>query len=268
MAGRVDLVAGRDEGADVSRIVVPLAFAARTRHFSGLGWNVPFFERTNGNQDRYDSSRRRDRRSDRRRSIPDAPAHSRPGDRRCGCPRRGAGIIWFTITAGRRKEAYAATALEQARDAASSNNLGVAVQGFNKVVTNFSGTPEASEAALGIAQTHLVASQNELAVTGLNDFLKTNPAPEYASSANALLGTAYENLGKYAEAEAAYRKASDLATPDYLKAAALLDAGRAARLAKKVDDAKAIYGEIISKYSKTGAIDEAKVRLAEMTAGA
>lgn len=177
-------------------------------------------------------------------------------------------VVWFVITAGRNKEAYAMTALEQARNAASENNFGVAVQGFNKVITTFSGTPAAYEAALGVAQTHLVAGQNELAVTGLTDFLKTNPPPEYASSGNALLGTAYENLEKFTEAEAAYRKASDLATMDYLKAGALLDAGRAARLAKKPDEAKAIYNEIMTKYAKTGAMTEAQVRLAEMTAGA
>ena len=174
-------------------------------------------------------------------------------------------VVWFVITAGRRKETYANTALEQARDAAAQNNFGVAVQGFTKVVATFSGTPAAYEATLGIAQTHLVAGQNELAVTSLSDFLKTNPPPEYAASANALLGTAYENLSKFAEAQAAYRKSSDLATMDYLKAGALLDAARAARLGKKLDDAKAIYNEIITKYTKTGSMMEAQVRLAEIS---
>lgn len=174
--------------------------------------------------------------------------------------------VWFMITAGRRKEAYAATALEQARDAAASNNIGVAVQGFNKVVSGYNGTPAAYEATLGIAQARLVSQQNELAATGLNDFLKSNPPAEYASSANALLGTAYENLGKYAEAQAAYRKSADLAGADYLKASALLDAGRAARLAKKPEDAKSLYNEIITKYPKTGSYTEAQVRLAELEA--
>ena len=176
-------------------------------------------------------------------------------------------VVWFVITAGRRKEAYAAQALEQARDAAAQANFGVAVQGFTRVVSTFGGTPAAFEANLGIAQTHLVAGQNELAVNSLTAFLKTNPPPEYAASGNALLGTAYENLDKFAEAEAAYRKSADMATMDHLKAGALLDAGRAARLAKKPDEAKAIYNEIIAKYPKTGAITEAQVRLAEMSTG-
>jgi outer membrane protein assembly factor BamD (BamD/ComL family) len=184
----------------------------------------------------------------------------------------GAGVlvialaIWFTITAGQRKQSYAATALEQCRDAAAQANFGVAVQCYTKVVSSFSGTPSAYEATLGIAQTHLVAGQNELAITGLQEFLRTNPPPEAGSPASGLLGTAFENVGKFAEAEAAYRKASDFATVTYLKANALLDAGRAAYLAHKVDDAKAIYNEIITKYAKSGAMTEAQVRLAEITA--
>jgi outer membrane protein assembly factor BamD (BamD/ComL family) len=174
--------------------------------------------------------------------------------------------IWFTITAGRRKEAYAAAQLEQARDAAAGGNFGVAVQGFNKVATSYSGTPAAYEATLGIAQARLVNQQNELAVTGLNDFLKTNPPVEYGASANALLGTAYENVGKFAEALAAYRKSADLATLDYQKAATLLDAGRAAMLAKKHDEARAIYQEIVTKYPKTDAVTEAQLRLSELVA--
>jgi TolA-binding protein len=174
--------------------------------------------------------------------------------------------VWFTITAGRRKQAYAATALEQCREAAAQANFGVAVQCYTRVASSFSGTPSAYEATLGVAQTHLVAGQNELAITGLMEFLRSNPPPEAGAPANALLGTAYENVNKFPEAEAAYRKASDLATVEYLKASALLDAGRAALLANKVDDAKAIYNEIITKYSKTGAMTEAQVRLAEIAA--
>ena len=173
--------------------------------------------------------------------------------------------IWFTITAGRRKQTYAATALEQCRDAAGQANFGVAVQCYTRVASNFSGTSAAYEATLGIAQTHLVAGQNELAITGLLDFLKTNPPAEAAAPANSLLGTAYENAGKFAEAQAAYRKSSDLATVEYLKASSLLDAGRAALLGHKVDEAKAIYNEIITKYSKSGAMTEAQVRLAEIS---
>lgn len=176
-------------------------------------------------------------------------------------------IVWFVITAGRRKETYAAAALEQAEAAASQGQTGVAVQGYTRVTTMYGGTAAAYEASLGIAKSRLVAGQNELAATTLTAFLRTNPPAQYASSANSLLGTANENLAKFVDAESAYRKAADLANADYLKAADLMDAGRAARLAGKPDDAKSLYQEIIQKYPKTGVLSEAQVRLAEMTAG-
>lgn len=185
----------------------------------------------------------------------------------------GAGLVlvaaaaWFIVTANQRKEQYASRALDEARNAAEQGNMGLAVQGFAKVTATYKGTSAAYEAALGIAQARLVSGQNELAIASLTDFLKTNPPAFYAAPANGLLGTAYENTTRWAEAEAAYRKAADLAGVDYLKAAALLDAGRAARLGGKRAEAITIYRQILAKYGKTAAQTEAQVRLAELTLG-
>ena len=176
-------------------------------------------------------------------------------------------VAWFAITAGKRKEAFAARELEIGRSQAEQGNLAGAVQQFDKVAKSYAGTSAAYDATLGIAQARLVNGQNELAIGSLQDFLKTTPPANYASPANGLLGTAYENTGKFAEAAAAYRKAADLAGLDYLKATALLDQGRALRQAGKKDDAVAVYREIISKYAETAGKTEAQVRLAELTLG-
>ncbi|HEX3928390.1 MAG TPA: tetratricopeptide repeat protein [Gemmatimonadales bacterium] len=176
-------------------------------------------------------------------------------------------ITWFIIAAGQRKQTYAAAALEDARQVAQQSNFGLAVQRYSAIIANYGGTSSAYEANLGIAQVRLVADQDQLAVTTLTDFLKTNPPALYAAPANGLLGTAYENLGRFPDAEAAYRKEADLAIADYLKATSLLDAGRAARLAKKNDEAIAIYQEILTKYGTTAAHTEAEIRLSELTQG-
>ena len=176
-------------------------------------------------------------------------------------------VVWFIIAAGVRKETYAAAALEDARAVAEQGNVGVAVQRYTAVIANYGGTSSAYEANLGIAQARLVTGgQDQIAATGLEDFLKTNPPALYAAPANGLLGTALENLGKFADAEAAYKKEAALAVADYLKAEALLDAGRAARLAQKPSDAVAIYQELLAKYGDTAAHTEAEIRLAELTA--
>lgn len=173
---------------------------------------------------------------------------------------------WFVITAGQRKEAFAAKALEAARSTAEQGNIGEAVQQFQQVATTYAGTDAGYDAVLGIAQARMVAGQAELAISTLEDFLGKNPPKAYASPANGLLGTALENTGKYAEAAAAYRKASDEADIPYLKATLLLDTGRALNLAGKPDEAKAAYQEVVDKYTETAALSEAQVRLSELSA--
>lgn len=174
---------------------------------------------------------------------------------------------WFAITAGKRKEAFAARELEIGRSQAEQGNLAGAVQQFDKVAKSYSGTSAAFDATLGIAQARLVNGQNELAIASLQEFLKSNPPANYAAPANSLLGTAYENTAKFAEAAASYRKAADLAGLDYLKATSLLDQGRALRAAGKKDEAAAVYREVIAKYAATAGKTEAQVRLAELTGG-
>lgn len=174
---------------------------------------------------------------------------------------------WFVITAGNRKEAFAASALDDARNAAEQGNLPLAAQKFEQVSTTYAGTAAAHEASLGLVQVRLVGGQDELAIATLDDLLKANPPAAYAAPANALLGTAYENTGKFVEAAAAYRKGADQAITGYLKATYLLDAARASRLAGKADEAKTIYRDIIARFGETAARTEAEVRLAEMNRG-
>lgn len=173
---------------------------------------------------------------------------------------------WFLMTAGQRKEAFAARALESARAVAETGDIGAAVQQFEQVATTYAGTDAGYEATLGIAQARLIAGQSELAISSLEDFIASNPPARFRSPANGLMATALENTGKFAEAAAAYRSASELETVDYLKAILLLDAGRAFRLGGDTASATAAYQEVIDKYGETAARSEAEVRLAELTA--
>lgn len=176
-----------------------------------------------------------------------------------------AATTWFLMTAGKRKEAFASRALESARNVAQTGDLGTAVQQFQQVATTYAGTDAGLEAHLGIAQSRLIAGQAELAISSLEEFIAGNPPPRFRGPANSLLATALENTGKYAEAAAAYRKASDLESVTYLKATLLLDAGRATTLAGDSTGAAGIYQEIVDKYGETAARSEAEVRLLELT---
>lgn len=173
---------------------------------------------------------------------------------------------WFLMAAGKRKEAFAARALESARNVAQTGDLGTAVQQFQQVATTYSGTDAGYEAHLGIAQSRLIAGQAELAISSLEEFIAGNPPARFRGPANSLLATALENTGKYAEAAAAYRKASELEDVPYLKATLLLDAGRALTLAGDSTAAATAYQEVVDKYGETAARSEAEVRLLELTA--
>lgn len=174
---------------------------------------------------------------------------------------------WFAITAGKRKEAFAAKDLEAARIVAEQGNLPQAVSLYEKVASTYGGTSAGYQASLGVAQARLVAGQNELAIAFLGDFLKGNPPAEFAAPAHSLLGQAYENTSRWTEAAASYQKAVDQNTTEYLKVQSMLDLGRAQRLAKDTAGATATYRAIIAKYPEATGLTEARVRLAEMTGG-
>lgn len=177
-------------------------------------------------------------------------------------------VTWLVIMSGRRKEAFASRALDQATGMAESGNLPLAASELQKVITTYAGTKAAQEAIIRLNQVRLVNGQHELAAVGLQDFIKSGPAPAYRAIANGLLGRALENSKRPAEAAAAYLSAAEATDLDYMKAEYLVDAGRAYTGAG--DKAKAIeaYRRVLKDYPESTAKTEAEVRLSELTAGA
>jgi len=176
-------------------------------------------------------------------------------------------IAWFVVLSGQRKESFALRALDQARSMAEAGNLAQAASDLQKVISTYGGTKAAQEAVITLNQVRLVNGQHELAVVGLQDFLKSGPAREFRSPANGLLGRALENARRPAEAAAAYLEASGAADVDYLKASYLLDAARAYADAGDKEKAVATYRRVIADLGKTNSRTEAEIRLAELTQG-
>ena len=174
---------------------------------------------------------------------------------------------WVVMETGQRRQLRAAEALDQARNIAESGNLPLAASELQKIIETFSGTDAATEAVVTLNQVRMVNGQSELAVVSLQEYLKTNPKKVYKVPAQGLLGEALENAGRPEEAGAAYLGAAEDAEVDYLKAQYLLSAARAYANAGKVEEAVKALQTIIDKYSKTTALTEARVRLAELTQG-
>jgi outer membrane protein assembly factor BamD (BamD/ComL family) len=176
-------------------------------------------------------------------------------------------VVWFVVASDKRKEAFAARSLNQARTAAEAGNLPLASSELQKLISAYKGTDAASEAVITLNQVRMINGQNELAVVGLREFLNGNPPEQYRTPASGLLAAALENAKQWEEAGKAYTQASNMAEVEYLKAQYLVDAGRAYRLGGKLDEAAAAYRTILKKYPKSSSVTEAQVRLAEITDG-
>lgn len=176
-------------------------------------------------------------------------------------------VTWFMASAAARKENFARVQLEQAWGAADAGNTPLAASELQKVVDNYAGTDAALEARLSLNETRLTAGQSQLAADDLANLVASKPASEFLVQAYMLLGAANENLGKGAEAAAAYEAAAKNADMDYRKAEALLGAARGYRSAGQNEKAIAALKTIVEKYPETSAYPVAEVRLGEIRKG-
>ena len=174
---------------------------------------------------------------------------------------------WLVVETGQRRQLRAAEALDVARNIAENGNLPLAANELQKIIETYKGTEAATEAVVTLNQVRMVNGQSELAIVGLQEYLKANPKKVYRVPALGLLGEAMENAGRPAEAAEAYKSASAEAELDYLKAQYLLFAARAYRNAGNPDQAAKALQSILDDYPKSTAVTEATVRLAELTQG-
>ena len=178
-----------------------------------------------------------------------------------------AGAI-LVIVSSRRKEQFAARALSQALQVAETGNFALASSDLQKVVSTYAGATAAQQATIVLNQIRMINGQQELAISGLQDFLKGHPAPEYVVEANGLLGAALENANRPAEAALAYFAGANAAKEDFLQADLLNQAGRAFRNAGNTERAIEVYRMVVKAHPKSSSLLEAQTRLAELTKGA
>ena len=174
---------------------------------------------------------------------------------------------WMFISSARNKEAFANRELVRARAAAEQGNLPLAASELQKIIDTYHGTDAAQNAVISLNQVRLINGQTDLAVVNLREFLSGKPEPKFVTPAEGMLGAALETAGRADDAAQAYRRASGATDIKYLKAEYLIDAGRAFRNAGKADSAVAAYKTVVTDYSETPSLTEAKVRLAELTQG-
>jgi tol-pal system protein YbgF len=98
------------------------------------------------------------------------------------------------------------------------------------------------------AKADYLIGQYELAISGLEGYVRTFPRSEQAGEAQALVGNSYFQLGKYEQAIEAY----DLAIRTYPKSPSIPEAqykrARSLQSLKQNDEARAAYEAVIKNY--------------------
>ena len=168
---------------------------------------------------------------------------------------------WLYVTSEARKQAFAAQALTQARSDAEAGNLPLAASDLSRIIDRYGGSSAADEAVVLLNEIRLIQGQPSEAIKDLQSFVQKGHPKHMLASAWSLLGGGLEDQRKYKDAAAAYRRASEEVTHDFLKAQYLLDAGRTLALAGDSAASRAAYAEVIQKYGELGQAAEARVRL-------
>jgi predicted negative regulator of RcsB-dependent stress response len=99
-----------------------------------------------------------------------------------------------------------------------SKDYAYAAQLFQKLIADAPGTQVGHLAQFYLATCYLQEGKLDQARESLSTFLKSPSDALFTSLATMNLGVIYERLGKFAEAEAAYRQAAELPGPEQLRA--------------------------------------------------
>src|SRR5215212_4580982 len=155
--------------------------------------------------------------------------------------------FWFYNRSNVLKAENADRKLLAAKQSLNSGNLPLAQSDLKKVADQYAGTSAGAEAGLLLAQ------------------VKLESGP-YATPIRSLLGDAYSQLGKPAEAAAEYERASQLTTAPNERALLLAKIGRAQTAAGNAAKARQAWDALANQQDNAGLAAEARVRLGELLA--
>lgn len=174
--------------------------------------------------------------------------------------------FWFYNRSAVLKSENADKKLLAAKQSIGSGNMPLAQSDLKKIADQYSGTAAGAEAGLLLAQLKLDQGDNQGAVTALTDLSKKITSGPYVASIRGLLGDAYVQLGKPAEAAAAYEQAALATKLPNERAFLMSKLGRAFLAAGKNDKARATWEALAAQSASPSLAAEARLRLGELLA--
>lgn len=133
-------------------------------------------------------------------------------------------VLWIRSSRAADRAA-AATELTTLRQTVQAGNPAVAIRDLQSFLDRFGGTPAAAEARLMLARAHLQAGQGQEAIDVIEPQARDLGEP-LGPPAAFLLGSAYESLTRWDDAEQTYLRVADSAPFDFQKIQALENAAR------------------------------------------
>lgn len=182
----------------------------------------------------------------------------------------GGGYLGYKYFIKLPKEKKAADAIWRAQDYFAQDSVEKALKGdgqsagFEKITSQYSGTETGELANYYAGALALKAGDNNKAIKYLKAF-STN-AHQIQARAYKLLGDAYANVGKNADALSSYKKAAHEFEKDKYNSSEylMLAAYFADRVMNDKKQAEELYRKIKKKYSGTQAANDADKYLAQM----
>ena len=174
--------------------------------------------------------------------------------------------FWFYNRSAVLKAENADRKLLAAKQSLGSGNLPLAQSDLKKVADQYPSTSAGAEAGMLLAQVKLEQADYQGAVTTLKDLAGKNQSGPYATPIRALLGDAYSQLGKYAEAAAEYEQAALATQAPNERALLLAKIGRSQTAAGNAAKAREAWDALANQTDNAGLAAEARVRLGELLA--
>jgi predicted negative regulator of RcsB-dependent stress response len=174
------------------------------------------------------------------------------------------GGVWFYERSQSIKAQRAESAYYQARQAAATGNLPLAVSDLQKVVTRYEGTRGGALAAISLAQALYDQKKYKEGIDALKR-AEDNAPDEFKASIHVVEAAGYEQLQNLVAAAEQYQAAAKQTRFPADKAEYQADAARAYAAAGKTDLAKGIWTEL-AKDETNPLAAEARVRLGELEA--
>jgi predicted negative regulator of RcsB-dependent stress response len=174
--------------------------------------------------------------------------------------------FWFYNRSAVLKAENADRKLLGAKQSLGSGNLPLAQSDLKKVADQYPSTSAGVEAGMLLAQVKLEGADYQGAVTTLKELAAKHESGPYATPLRSLLGDAYSQLGKYAEAAAEYNRAALATQAPNERALLLAKIGRVEAAAGNAAKAREAWESLANQNDNAVLAAEARVRLGELLA--